>query len=254
MALIGLAVEEGNAVVSLQRPPLNILNHEMVQELSQMLDNLSREPAVRTVTLASGIPGVFSAGADVKEHLPPMARTLIEGFVGLCRKLFSYPKPTLALVDGKCLGGGMEVAMVCDYVLASERSVFGQPEVAVGVFPPVGAALYPLLAGVRNANLVLLSGASFDARESLSMGYVTQVVPQTDLASARTRWLQNFSGRSGVVLRLSKQAVLQGLGQPWEKALTSATDLYLGELMSSADAVEGLRAFTEKRKPLWKEL
>ena len=93
-----------------------------------------------------------------------------------------------------------------------------------------------------------------DSRESLSMGYVTEVVPQADLASARTRWLQNFSGRSGVVLRLSKRAVLQGLGQPWETALSSATDLYLGELMSSADAVEGLRAFTEKRKPQWKEL
>lgn len=249
---VSARVQGSVATVTLSRPPLNILNLEMMQSLHAALGSLSENPGVGVIVLRSALPGVFSAGADVREHLPESAERLITTFEGLVTGLISSRAVTVAVVDGKCLGGGMEVAMACDIVLATEGSTFGHPEVKVGVYPPAAAALYPKIAGLRNALRIVLTGGSVSATEAHSMGLVTEVAKEGELEARVEEISGSLGENSKKVMELSKRAVYQSLGEPAGEALRGSSRLYLGELMKTEDATEGLSAFLEKRKPSWK--
>lgn len=240
------------ASVLLARPPLNILNLAMMEELGSHLDRLASDEGVGVVVLESALKDVFSAGADVREHLPAMAERLIGTMERLVLQILAFPRPTVAVVRGKCLGGGMELAMACDFVLASHGATFGQPEVSVGVFPPVAAALYPRLVGLRRAYDVVLTGRSLTAAEAASMGFVTSVHADDELEAARQSLLHALTSKSRIVLQHAKRASLEGFSAPWPQAVRASSDLYLKELMGTEDAEEGLNAFLEKRKPVWK--
>jgi len=240
------------ASVLLARPPLNILNLAMMEDLSSHLDQLASDADASVVVIESALRDVFSAGADVGEHLPATADRLIRTFERLILTVLTFPRPTVAVVRGKCFGGGMELAMACDFVLADDRATFGQPEISVGVFPPVAAALYPRLVGLRRAYNVLLTGKTMTAAEAASTGLVTSVHREGQLESARADLLQALTSKSRIVLQHAKRAALAGLSLPLEQALRASSDLYLKELMGTEDAIEGLNAFLEKRKPVWK--
>lgn len=250
--MVRVATMDGIAVLTLQRPPLNILTLSMMRELDRVLEGVLTDPEARVVVLRSGIEGVFSSGADIKEHLPSTAEMLIREFAALSRQIITFPKPTIAFVDGKCLGGGMEIALCCDVVLATEGSIFGQPEISVGVFPPVGAALYPHLAGMKVATWLLMSGEPVDARRALSMGLVSKVVGAEEREKALKEMTSTLLGKSSIALKFVKRALLGGAEKPWADAMDFAVAVYLEELMSTEDATEGLRAFVEKRPPAWK--
>lgn len=240
------------ASVLLARPPLNILSLAMMEEMSAHLAELAADGGTGAVVIESALRDVFSTGADVGEHLPATAERLIRTFEGLILTVLRFPRPTVAIVRGKCLGGGMELAMACDFVLAGDKATFGQPEVSVGVFPPVAAALYPRLVGVRNAYEILLTGKTVTAGEAASMGLVTSVHREGQLESARADLLRALTSKSRIVLQLAKRAALEGLSLPLDQALRASSEVYLKELMGTADAIEGLSAFLEKRKPTWK--
>lgn len=249
----GVRVADKVAVITLDRPPLNILDLEMMDELSSTLATLTQDNNARAIVLESAMKAVFSSGADVKEHLPAAAETLIRAFERLILSILEFPKPTVAVVRGKCLGGGMELALSCDFVLASDRAIFGQPEVGVGVYPPAAAALYPRLAGIKATYQLLLTGRNISAAEAASMGLVTWAVRGEDVDSRLKELLDALTSKSQVVLRFAKRAILEGLSRPLPEALNHASTLYLESLMKTEDAVEGLTAFLEKRKPLWKD-
>jgi cyclohexa-1,5-dienecarbonyl-CoA hydratase len=249
---ISIRKEGEVASVLLARPPLNILSFAMMEEISSHLDELAGDADVGAVVIESDLRDVFSAGADVREHLPATADRLIRTLDRLVLTLLTFPRPTVSIVRGKCLGGGMELAMACDFVLAGDQATFGQPEASVGVFPPVAAALYPRLVGLRRAYEVLLTGRTLTAAQALSMGFVTSVHPDDQLGSARTDLLRALTSKSRIVLQHAKRALLEGLSLPLEQALHVSSDIYLKELMGAEDAPEGLNAFLEKRKPIWK--
>lgn len=250
---IDVRVADKVAVVTLDKPPLNILDLEMMDELSSALARLAQDDDAKVIVLESATKDVFSAGADVKEHLPAAAETLIRTFERLILAVLEFPKPTVAVVRGKCLGGGMELALSCDFVLASEQAIFGQPEVGVGVYPPAAAALYPRLAGIKATYRLLLTGRSISAAEAASMGLVTWAVSEEDVNSCLKDLLGALTSKSQVVLRFAKRAILEGLSRTLPEALGHASTLYLERLMKTEDAVEGLTAFLEKRKPTWKD-
>ena len=249
---VGLRREGAVASLVLSRPPLNILNLTMMEELASRLEGLASDEGVGVVVLESGLTGVFSAGADVREHLPATVERLIRTLERLVLRILTFPRPTVAVVRGRCLGGGMELAMACDMVLAGDLATFGQPEVAVGVFPPVAAALYPRLVGLRRAYDVVLTGRTLTAPEAASMGFVNSVHADAELDVARQAVLDALAAQSRVVLQHAKRAALEGLSLGLEPALRASSDRYLTELMRTQDAVEGLNAFLEKRKPAWK--
>lgn len=246
--------EREGAVASLllSRPPLNILNLAMMEELLSHFGRLAGDPDVGAVVLQSEVHGVFSAGADVREHLPADVERLIGTLERLVLQMIEFPRPTVAVVRGKCLGGGMELAMACDFVLASDKATFGQPEVSVGVFPPIAAALYPRLVGLRSAYDVVLTGRTLSAAEAASMGFVTSVHGEEGLEAALRELLTSLTSKSRAVLREAKRATLGAFSLPVEQAIRTASERYLKELMATEDAVEGLNAFLEKRKPAWK--
>lgn len=250
--ILGVRREDDVVFLALSRPPLNILNLAMMEELASHFDRLAGDAGVGAVVLESAVKDVFSAGADVREHLPASADKLIHTLERLVLRILTFPHPTVAVVRGKCLGGGMELAMACDFVLASDGATFGQPEVAVGVFPPIAAALYPRLVGLRRAYDVLLTGRTLSAAEAASLGFVSSVHRDDGLDAARQDLLSSLTSKSRAVLEQAKRATLEGLSLPLEQAVRASSERYLKELMAREDAVEGLNAFLEKRKPVWK--
>ena len=147
----------------------------------------------------------------------------------------------------------MELALACDLVIATETSSFGQPEIGVGVFPPVGAALYPRLSGLKGTYRLLLLGRPVLAPEALRLGLLSHLVKGEELDTTVREVTTQLERTSGVVLRMTKKAILDGLSVPWAGALTQATQFYLEDLMATEDATEGLKAFLEKRPAKWKD-
>jgi cyclohexa-1,5-dienecarbonyl-CoA hydratase len=161
--------------------------------------------------------------------------------------------PSSAVVNGSALGGGCELALYCDMVIASEKAKFGQPEIQVGVFPPIAALIFPRMMGRKKAMELILTGDTLSAQEALALGLINKVVPETSLADEANGFIQKFKKLSGVVLKLTKEATLAGLNDDVDKGLKAIEKIYLDRLMKTDDALEGLKAFLEKRKPAWKD-
>jgi cyclohexa-1,5-dienecarbonyl-CoA hydratase len=194
----------------------------------------------------------FSAGVSIKDHTPDKVGEMIEKFHGLFRLLHSIAIPVLALVDGMALGGGCELAVFCDLVIASERATFGQPEIKVGVFPPVAAVLFPRLIGRNRALELLLTGEVIEAAEAKAMGLINRVFPAQGFREKTDEFISILTSMSRPVLKLTKRAVDRGLNASVDEGIRAVEQLYLGELMKTEDASEGLTAFLEKRKAVWK--
>lgn len=236
--------------VTLDRPPLNVLDVATLESLSAVLEPLGDRRDLKAVVLRSAIPGTFSAGADVADHTRERAPAMLAAMHGVVRLIDALPQPAIAAVDGRCLGGGCEIALACDFVVASPAATFGQPEIDLACFPPVAAALLPRLVGRRAAEMVLL-GASISADEAFRMGLVTAV---TDAVEAVVeRLAEALSRKSAAALALARRAVRRGGEGTLAEALDRNERLYLDEVLRTEDAEEGVRAFVEKRPPRWSD-
>lgn len=249
---IRFSIEDHVARITLNRPPLNILNIAMMQQINAALDQCaSHRDLVAIVFNADSQCRAFSAGVAVEEHVEETVYLMLEKFHGIFRALEQLSKPTLAIVDGAALGGGCELITACDVVIASERSRFGQPEIKLGVFPPIAAILLPRVIGEKRARELILTGEIIEAAEALRLGLVNYVVPSAQLSQKTSELLSGLRDLSGVALEMTRRALDVGRGQ-FEGTLKRIEDIYLHELMRTADALEGIRAFQEKRKPVWR--
>jgi cyclohexa-1,5-dienecarbonyl-CoA hydratase len=194
----------------------------------------------------------FCAGVDVGDHTPEKMDEMIEVFHRIFRLLSIYDVPTLAVVQGMALGGGCELAAFCDMVIASDRATFGQPEIKVGVYPSMGVAWFHRIIGTKKAYELLLTGDSISATEAERIGLVNQVVPHEELDQAVGRFLDRLTDKSSAVLKWTKMAIRHGRDVDFERGLQSSEIIYKNGLMRTADANEGISAFLEKRKPVWK--
>ena len=249
---ISLYIAEGVAVITLDRPPLNVLTVAMIRELDGALDVIASAQRLKAVVLrAEG--KAFCAGVDVADHTPERVDAMIRGFGRIFVRLRSLPVPTIAVVQGVALGGGAELALGCDFVLAAASARFGQPEIKLGVFPPIAAALLPRLIGYQQAARLILTGEVIPADEAFRLGLVTQVAPDGELAAVLDHLLGQLRGLSAAALRLAKRALLTGAELSATDALESIENLYLADLMATADASEGITSFIEKRQPVWRD-
>ncbi len=241
---------EGRATITWERGPANVFDVALLEALTQALRG--PEVAGAHVVVLRGAGRSWSGGLSVEDHLEPRVGSMFDAFHDALTALWSVPVPTLAQVHGRCLGGGLELVMACDLAIASEDATFGQPEIRLGVFPPFGAAAYPQLLGHRSAAELLYLGAPIDAPRAAAAGIVHRVVPPEELDASVVLTAQTLCGYRLEALRLLKRVVRHTEVDPWSR-LRYAERTYLNELMAGPDAEEGLRAFLEKRTPVWKE-
>ena len=242
----------GRLRLILNAPHGNAITDAMVGALRAALDAVPAiTPAVKLVTLESAGQD-FSFGSSLHEHVPSRMPDVLPRFHALISVLLRAPAPTLALVSGRCLGGGFELALACDAIIASDEAVLGLPEISVGAFAPVGSILLPLKAGASCAASALLSGAARTAGDWHRKGLIEQVVPRADLSAAAERWYGDHLARhSAAALRRAALASRLVVLRAVDAVLPQAERLYLNDLLTTSDAAEGVAAFLEKRPPKW---
>jgi cyclohexa-1,5-dienecarbonyl-CoA hydratase len=238
-------------VITLDRPPLNVVGIGMLRELTGLLAEVAADESIAAVMI-TGEGRAFCAGVDVADHTEDRVEEMIEVLHEALTALSGLPMPVVAAVNGAALGGGLELALACDVVMARAGAKLGQPEIRLGVFPPYAAAVLPRLVGRANALDLCLTGRTFTAEEGRELGLVQHVYAADDFASASREYASEIASLSPAVLRLTKRAVVDGLDGPVSAALGAAERIYLNDLMRLEDAHEGLAAFLEKRDPAWK--
>ena len=236
--------------VVLDAPPGNVLDLQMIESLRAVLAGPARQAEVKAIVF-SGTGSHFSYGASVDEHLPGLVEKLLPAFHRLFHDLVSVARPTLAIVRGRCLGGGLELAAFCNWVFASPDAELGVPEVGLGVFPPLAALILRERLGRALAEDLCLTGRVIDGEEALEMGLVDHLSEEPD--EAAQQWIaRHLLPRSAIALHFTTRAVREPLRARLLSDLEALERMYLGELMRHEDPLEGLRAFMEKRPPRWK--
>jgi len=218
------------------------------------IESLSAREDVRLILLdaAPECEGYFSLGVGAEGYTQQMVFQMMDAFHNIFRAMMEVCKPVLAVVEGVASGAGAELASFCDLVIATDNAQFRQPEIKLGVFPPMGAVVYPRVVGPRRAMELLLTGDPISALQAQQMGLVNRVVPRERLKETVDGWVKRLAEQSGPVLTLLKRVVFEGTWRPFDEALKRAQSLYLNQLFDLEDSQEGLRALIEKRKPVWK--
>jgi cyclohexa-1,5-dienecarbonyl-CoA hydratase len=246
---------EGRTVwVTLDRPPLNVMDITTMKLFSRALGKLLDPPggACDFLIFSGAGAKAFSAGAEVADHAPDRVGSMLAAFHHIFRQLARADCITIAAVHGHCLGGGMELATFCDFVIATESARFGVPEIKLGCFPPVAMITLPELVGPRVAMDLILTGREFGAAEAKTLGLVTRVVPDDALDKSVRDLIAEFRALSPAVLKLTARAMRRRLRDEFENDLSKVEQVYLNQLMKTEDAREGIRAFMEKRPPSWR--
>lgn len=250
-ALVRYEVREDVAFITLNAPPLNVLTAAMMASLAAALERATADRSLKAIALtAEG--KAFSAGADVGEHRPEQAPEMIAGFSRLFAALGGAELPLVMAVDGAALGAGFELAMMADVLVASDRATFGQPEIRLGFFAPVGVAWLGRRIGIGRSLEVTCTGRTYAAADMAAMGLVSRVVSPDSLTAALEEVLKDLRRASPVVMRMNVRLSRQLAGRPFEEARLEAERVFLSELMATEDVREGIASFYEKRRPAWK--
>jgi cyclohexa-1,5-dienecarbonyl-CoA hydratase len=244
----GFTHEERVARITLAAPKANIVDCSMIAELENAFVQCDGRDLNAIVLSAEGPH--FSFGASVQEHLPEQIRGTLKALHSLLRRMNDAHPPVIAAVRGQCLGGGFELVLACDLVIADKTAQFGCPEIKLAVFAPAASALLPVRVGQSFASRLLLTGGTISAVEAPQCGLVAKIVD--DLEPELQQWLEsNFLPRSPSSLAYACRAARRTFRCALHEELQQLEELYLSELMSTPDAVEGIRAFLEKRTPQW---
>jgi cyclohexa-1,5-dienecarbonyl-CoA hydratase len=239
------------ARIVLNNPPLNIIDIPMMDELAEALTEIEARIDI-SILIIRGSQRAFSGGVDVAAHTPDNVEQMLAKFHGLIRTLVGSKKVTIAAVHGHCLGGGAELAMVCDLAYTSELAIWGFPEIKLGCYPPVAVAALAALVGQKHAADLVLTGRTITGREAAGIGLANAVVPEIDLDHTVQEAVHHLSQLSPAALAITKKAIYAWDSIHFDKGLARAEKIYLDELMKTEDAAEGINAFLGKRPPVWK--
>jgi len=248
---IALDLHPPVARITLQHPPLNVIDIPMMEELAQALGEIEANSEIVAVIL-SGSQKAFSVGVDVAAHTPDKVEEMLTKFHGVIRAIVGSKKVSIAAVHGHCLGGGAELAMVCDLVYTSELATWSFPEIKLACYPPVAATALAALVGQKHAADLVLTGRSITGKEAASIGLANTVVPEVDLEHTVQEAVSHLAQLSPAALAVTKKAIYAWDSIHFDKGLARAEKIYFDELMKTEDAREGIQAFIEKRQPVWK--
>ena len=245
-------VENDVARLTLNRPPLNVMNIDMLREINKTLKNALKMEEIKLLVIdAKGT--AFSAGLDIKDHKPDKIETLITLFHRMFFILNDFKIPVMSVIQGNgAFGGGCELATFCDIVIASETAKFAQPELKVGVIPPIGIITYPKLIGKHATYEMLLTGREYKAAQASRMGLITKAVLEDKLDKEVKRVIKRITSSSAAIIKLIKHSVTKTEDLNFADSLKEIQKIYTKSLLRTSDMREGLNAFLEKRKPEWK--
>jgi cyclohexa-1,5-dienecarbonyl-CoA hydratase len=249
---LALQIRPPVARIGLNHPPLNVIDLPMMEELSRALTEVEARADVSMILLTGEGKG-FSAGVDIAAHTPDKVHEMLTKFHAVVRSLVSSKKVTIAAVHGNCLGGGAELAMVCDIVITTEAATWGFPEIKLGCYPPVACTALAALIGQKRAAELILTGTSITGTDTAKIGLANRAVPVDSLVAAVEETVAQLFRLSPAALAVTKKAIYAWDAAHFDKGLARAEKIYLEELMKTADAQEGIQAFIEKRQPKWSE-
>ena len=244
-------VEDGVARMTLNRPEHNLLNESMLRELADGIAGVAYHDEVKLIVLDSACK-VFCGGIDVGEYTSERVFQMIDAFHSVFSGILEISKPVLCVVNGPAIGGGAELAAFGDLVIATPKARFAQPEITIGVFPPLASTILPFLVGPKVALELVLLGEPVTAERALELGLVNRLVPEAQLETTVNDLIARVTSHSGPVLTMAKKAILGGMGLSLRDGLKNSMNIFLNELYRLEDSQEGLRALVEKRKPNWK--
>jgi cyclohexa-1,5-dienecarbonyl-CoA hydratase len=244
-------LEGAAARMTLNRPEHNLLNEPMLRELVAGIELLSDKDDIKLVVLDSACK-VFSGGIDVGEYTAERVFQMLDAFHAVFTAMLEVAKPVLVVVNGPAIGGGAELAAFGDMVVATPRARFAQPEITIGVFPPLASTILPQLIGPKLALELVLTGEAISAERARELGLVNRLVPEAQLEKTVKELIAHITSQSGAVLTMAKKAILGGTGLSLRDGLRHSMNIFLNELYRLEDSREGLRALVEKRKPQWK--
>ncbi len=248
---VKLRIEGAAARMTLNRPEHNLLNEAMLKELADGMSFLSEKEEVKLVVMDSACK-VFCGGIDLGEYTSQRVFQMLDAFHGVFTAMMDVAKPVLCVVNGPAIGGGAELAAFGDLVVATPKARFAQPEISIGIFPPLATTVLPLLVGPKKALELVLTGEPVTAEQAFELGFVNRLVPEAKLAQTVNDLIARISSHSGPVLAMAKRAILGGTGMSLQDGMKNSMNIFLNELYRLDDAQEGVRAIIEKRKPQWK--
>jgi len=250
LARLTVDVSGSVARLVLRNAPLNVIDIPMMEELAHALSEMESRPNISVIVL-TGEGKAFSAGVHVAAHTPDKVEAMLGKFHAVVRALVASKKVTVAAVHGHCLGGGAELAMVCDMVYTTASAQWGFPEIKLACYPPVACTALAALVGQKRAAELILTGQTISGAEAAEIGLANHAVPDDKLSEVVIKSLGQLLGLSPAALAVTKKAIYAWDAMHFDKGLARAEKIYSEELMRTADAQEGIRAFMEKRAPNW---
>ena len=248
---VKLRCDGGVARMTLNRPEHNLLNEAMLREMADGIDYAGERGDIKLIVLDSACK-VFCGGIDVGEYTSQRVFQMLDAFHATFAGMLELGKPVICVVNGPAIGGGAELAAFGDLVVATPKARFAQPEISIGVFPPLASTILPFLVGPKTALELVLTGEPVTAERALELGMVNRLVPEAQLEKTVADLVNRINSHSGPVLTMAKKAILGGMGMSLRDGLKHSMNIFLNELYRLEDSQEGLRALVEKRKPHWK--
>ncbi len=244
--------KDNKAFLTINRPPMNILNIATMEEVNDVLTSLRENKDIKVLVISSTGEKAFSAGVDVTDHTEDKVERMLQVFHNIFRNMSTLDQVTIAALKGLTLGGGCEIAIFCDLAIAADNLKIGQPEIKLSVIAPIALLILPRLIGLKKTSELLLTGKIIEAVEAEQIGLINKAVPLASFDTELESFIQPFTELSLVGLKFSKKGINLGLETSFLEGLEKIEKIYIDKLMVSEDAHEGLKAFVEKRKPLWK--
>jgi cyclohexa-1,5-dienecarbonyl-CoA hydratase len=248
---VEVRLDGGVAYMTLNRPEHNLLNETMLRELAEGIEYVGSCEDIKIILLASACK-VFCGGIEIGEYTSQRVFQMLDAFHSAFAAMVDVAKPVICLVNGPAIGGGAELAAFGDLVIATPKARFAQPEITIGMFPPLASTILPYLVGPKTALELVLTGEPVTAERALDLGLVNRLVPEALLETTVKDLVSRMTGHSGPVLTMAKKAILGGMGLSLRDGLKHSMNIFLNELYRLEDSQEGLHALVEKRKPNWK--
>ncbi|MCU1285542.1 MAG: dch [Acidobacteriales bacterium] len=243
--------ESNAAHITLKNPPVNVIDIPMMEELLAAIREVEQHPEINAIVFR-GDGKCFSAGVDIAAHTPEKIQEMLSKFHAVILAIARSPKVSIAMVRGNCLGGGAELAMVCDIVYTASDATWGFPEIKLACYPPVACTALASLVGQKRATELIVTGDTFSGTEAAKMGLATASGTREETEQKLAELLAKFGKLSAAALSVTKKAIYTWDGLHLDKGIARAEKTYLEELMKTEDVKEGVAAWSEKREPKWK--